>query len=75
MGVTWVCACCAKDVHDDDSWQTSDGRRWCPDHGPLAVKLQRQAMARGELDFTMPGPVLLEVRARIARNNRRRFGP
>lgn len=73
--IFYHCACCRVWVDEWATWRTYDGRTWCAEHGPVAIRLEREAHDRGEDTFTMPGPVALEVRARIARNNRRRFGP
>jgi hypothetical protein len=68
------CACCGAAMTDLETFRTCDGRSWCPDHGPLAIGLEREAIQQGG-EFHMPGPMLLWVRKQVQKNNRRRFGP
>jgi hypothetical protein len=71
---TMPCASCGAIV--GRNWfMTCDGRTWCHEHGPMAIRLELEAYNRGEQSFTVPGPVLLWARDQVRKNNRRRFGP
>lgn len=68
------CACCDAPLVDTETFRTGNGQTWCPDHGPIAINLERMAMQQHS-EFHMPGPMLLWVRKQVQKNNRRRFGP